>query len=94
MTMKRPESLTDEFLQSLVARVPSTSGGTYKLTEVYTGEVIIALPQSTPADIEAAYVDARVAQTIWATWPLKQAARGDQEVPRAAARQRTRSSST
>ena len=32
--MQRPESLTDAFLESLVARVPSTSGGTWKLTEV------------------------------------------------------------
>jgi succinate-semialdehyde dehydrogenase / glutarate-semialdehyde dehydrogenase len=71
MTLERPQSLTDQFLQSLVARVPSTSGGTWKLTEVYTGEVLVELPQSTPADIEAAYAAAREAQREWAAWPLR-----------------------
>jgi succinate-semialdehyde dehydrogenase/glutarate-semialdehyde dehydrogenase len=70
MTLTRPESITDAFLESLVARVPSTSGGTWKLTEVYTGEVLVELPQSTPADIEAAYAAAREAQQEWAKWPL------------------------
>ena len=67
----RPASLTDDFLRSLVARVPSTAGGTWKLTEVYTGEVLVELPQSTPADIEAAYAAARAAQKEWAAWPVK-----------------------
>jgi aldehyde dehydrogenase (NAD+)/succinate-semialdehyde dehydrogenase/glutarate-semialdehyde dehydrogenase len=71
MTLTRPSALTDTFLQSLVARVPSTSGGTWKLTEVYTGEVLVELPQSTPADIEAAYAAAREAQREWAAWPLR-----------------------
>jgi aldehyde dehydrogenase (NAD+)/succinate-semialdehyde dehydrogenase/glutarate-semialdehyde dehydrogenase len=71
VTTKRPASLTDDFLESLVARVPSTSGGTWKLTEVYTGEVLVELPQSTPADIEAAYAAARGAQREWAQWPLR-----------------------
>ena len=67
----RPATLTDEFLESLVARVPSTGGGTWKLTEVYTGEVLVELPQSTPADIEAAFVAAREAQAEWSQWPLR-----------------------
>jgi succinate-semialdehyde dehydrogenase / glutarate-semialdehyde dehydrogenase len=71
VTPKRPESLTDQFLESLVARVPSTSGGTWKLTEVYTGDVLVELPQSTPDDIEAAYAAAREAQREWAAWPLR-----------------------
>jgi succinate-semialdehyde dehydrogenase/glutarate-semialdehyde dehydrogenase len=71
MTLKRPESLTDDFLESLVARVPSTSGGTWKLTEVYSGEVLVELPQSTAEDIEAAYAAAREAQQEWSTWPLR-----------------------
>ena len=70
MTLQRPSSVTDTFLASLVARVPSTSGGTWKLTEVYTGEVLVDLPQSTPADIERAFVAARAAQREWAQWPL------------------------
>lgn len=68
--MKRPATLTDEFLQRLVARVPSTSGGVWKLTEVFTGEVLVELPQSTPDDIAAAYDAARAAQREWAQWPL------------------------
>ncbi len=69
--LTRPASLTDEFLQRLVARVPSTSGGTWKLTEVYTGEVLVDLPQSTPADIETAFARSREAQQEWSQWPLR-----------------------
>ncbi|GCD90756.1 succinic semialdehyde dehydrogenase [Nocardioides sp. LS1] len=72
MTLTRPASLTDAFLQRLVSRVPSTSGGTWKLTEVYTGDVLVELPQSTPADIEAAYAVARTAQRAWAARPLSE----------------------
>ena len=46
------------------------SGGTWKLTEVYTGEVLVELPQSTPADIERAFATARAAQVEWAARPL------------------------
>src|SRR5580765_5854433 len=72
MTLQRPTSVTDAFLDRLVARVPSTSGGTWKLTEVYTGDVLVELPQSTPADVEAAARAARTAQKQWAAWPLKE----------------------
>src|SRR3954471_19780055 len=72
MALQRPASITDAFLDRLVARWPSTSGGTWKLTEVYTGEVLVELPQSTPADIEAAYATARKAQKEWAARPLKE----------------------
>src|SRR3954449_12382618 len=71
MTLQRPATLTDSFLQGLVARVPSTSGGSWKLTEVYTGELLVELPQSTPSDIEQAFATARAAQAAWAAWPLK-----------------------
>ncbi|WP_244930057.1 succinic semialdehyde dehydrogenase [Nocardioides sp. W7] len=66
----RPASVTDAFLQRLVARIPSTGGGTWRLTEVYTGELLVELPQSTPADIEGAFAAARAAQREWAAWPL------------------------
>jgi succinate-semialdehyde dehydrogenase/glutarate-semialdehyde dehydrogenase len=66
----RPASITDAFLQKLVARVPSSSGATWKLTEVYTGDVLVELPQSTPEDIEQAYAAARKAQHEWTAWPL------------------------
>jgi succinate-semialdehyde dehydrogenase/glutarate-semialdehyde dehydrogenase len=71
MTLQRPASVTDAFLDKLVARVPSTSGGTWKLTEVYTGEVLVELPQSTPVDVERAYAAARAAQREWAARPLE-----------------------
>lgn len=72
MTLQRPASVTDAFLQQLVSRVPSTSGGTWKLTEVYSGEVLVELPQSTPADIEQAFATARAAQVGWARRPLSE----------------------
>src|SRR3954464_5524524 len=70
-TLDRPASISDELLDSITARVVSTGGGVWKLTEVYTGEVITALPQSTPADIETAYARAREAQAEWSQWPVK-----------------------
>ncbi|MCW2793064.1 MAG: Aldehyde dehydrogenase, partial [Nocardioides sp.] len=72
MVLQRPASVTDAFLQQLVARVPSTSGGTWKLTEVYTGEVLVELPQSTPEDIEGAFSAARAAQVEWSARPLSE----------------------
>jgi succinate-semialdehyde dehydrogenase / glutarate-semialdehyde dehydrogenase len=68
---QRPASITDGFLDRLVARVPGSTGATWKLTEVYTGEVLVELPQSTEADIEAAYAEARAAQRLWAQWPVR-----------------------
>src|SRR3954451_23981932 len=72
MAPARPESITTEFLERLVTRVPSTAGGTWKLTEVYSGEVLVELPQSTPADIAAAIATAREAQVAWGALPLKE----------------------
>lgn len=66
----RPASVTDELLERLVSRVPGRKGATWKLTEVYTGEVLVELPQSTPEDIEAAFEEARAAQRLWAQWPV------------------------
>ncbi|WP_249666278.1 succinic semialdehyde dehydrogenase [Nocardioides faecalis] len=67
--VRRPDSVTDELLQRLVSRVRG-SGSTWELTEVYTGETLVELPQSTPADIEAAFAEARAAQELWARWPV------------------------
>jgi aldehyde dehydrogenase (NAD+)/succinate-semialdehyde dehydrogenase/glutarate-semialdehyde dehydrogenase len=71
MSLQRPASVTDDFLRALVARVPSSDGDTWKLTEVYTGELLVELPQSTEADIERAFATARAAQAEWAARPLK-----------------------
>ncbi|MBB4682894.1 succinic semialdehyde dehydrogenase [Amycolatopsis jiangsuensis] len=70
--LTRPASVTGPFLRQLVARVPGSSGETWKLTEVYTGDVLTELPQSTPEDIEQAFATARAAQRKWAATPLKQ----------------------
>ena len=72
MSLQRPASITDAFLERLVARVSSTSGGTWKLTEVYTGDLLVELPQSTTADIERAFAAARAAQVDWAARPLRE----------------------
>jgi succinate-semialdehyde dehydrogenase/glutarate-semialdehyde dehydrogenase len=72
LELTRPASVTDAFLRRLVARVPGSSGTTWKLTEVYTGDALAELPQSTPADIEQAFAVAREAQRKWAATPLKQ----------------------
>lgn len=67
----RPAALTPEFLERLVSRVPGTSGNTWKLTEVYSGDLLVELPQSSPADIEGAFAAAREAQRIWGSWSVK-----------------------
>jgi succinate-semialdehyde dehydrogenase / glutarate-semialdehyde dehydrogenase len=72
MNLQRPASVTDDLLRRLVARVPSSGGGTWRLTEVYTGELLVELPQSTEADIERAFAAARAAQAEWAARPLKE----------------------
>jgi succinate-semialdehyde dehydrogenase/glutarate-semialdehyde dehydrogenase len=72
LELTRPASTTDALLRRLVARVPGSSGATWKLAEVYTGETLVELPQSTPADIEQAFAIAREAQRKWAATPLKQ----------------------
>ncbi|HZJ06386.1 MAG TPA: succinic semialdehyde dehydrogenase [Nocardioidaceae bacterium] len=66
-----PSSITEELLTRLTGQVASSGGDTYKMTEVYTGEVICALPQSRPEDIEQAFATARRAQAVWAAWPLQ-----------------------
>src|SRR4051794_28511114 len=71
MALQRPATLTDSFLEGLVGRVPSTSGGTWKLTEVYTGDLLVELPQSTPDDVAAAYAASREVQQEWAARPLR-----------------------
>ncbi|HET6709175.1 succinic semialdehyde dehydrogenase [Amycolatopsis sp.] len=72
LELTRPASVTDAFLRQLVARVPGSSGATWKLTEVYTGDVLVELPQSTPEDIERAFAVAREAQRKWAATPVKE----------------------
>ncbi len=68
--MSLPASLTDGLLARLTQLVASSGGESHKLTEVYTGEVITALPQSSPEDVAEAFAEARRAQAEWASWPV------------------------
>ena len=70
--MTRPAFVSDKLVQDLVSRVRSTTGSTWKLTEVYTGDLVVELPQSGPEDIAASYDEARAVQARWAQLPLKQ----------------------
>ena len=71
--LTRPASVTPELLARLTARVASDGSRTpWALTEVYTGETLVELPQSTPSDIERAFAEARAAQVRWAATPVKQ----------------------
>lgn len=69
--MSLPASVTDDLLAGLTNRVAASGGDTWKLTEVYSGEVITALPQSTPDDIRDAFRESRRAQAEWSQWSLK-----------------------
>lgn len=69
--MSLPSSITPELLAKLTGMVVSTTGRTYDLVEVYSGDKFCDLPQSSPEDVETAYARARAAQKVWASWPLK-----------------------
>lgn len=68
--MTLPASITKNVLTELTGLVNASGGKTYELLEVYTGDVITALPQSTPNDVVNAFNDARAAQPGWAALPL------------------------
>ena len=68
--MTLPASIDDALLGRLTGMITASGGATHKLTEVYTGEVITALPQSSPADVERAFAEARAVQKEWASWSL------------------------
>jgi succinate-semialdehyde dehydrogenase / glutarate-semialdehyde dehydrogenase len=68
--MSLPARIDEALLKRLTDLVASSGGDTYKMTEVYTGEVITALPQSSAEDIAGAFAEARSAQSEWASWPV------------------------
>jgi aldehyde dehydrogenase (NAD+)/succinate-semialdehyde dehydrogenase/glutarate-semialdehyde dehydrogenase len=68
--MTLPATLTDALLSRLTGMVVSSGGAVHKVTEVYTGEIVTALPQSSPEDVARAYDAARAAQRTWSSWPL------------------------
>jgi aldehyde dehydrogenase (NAD+)/succinate-semialdehyde dehydrogenase/glutarate-semialdehyde dehydrogenase len=69
--MSLPASITPALLEKLTGMVVSTSGRTVPVVEVYTGDSFVDLPQSSPQDVVTAYADARTAQAVWASWPVK-----------------------
>ncbi|MBS2536943.1 succinate-semialdehyde dehydrogenase (NADP(+)) [Catenulispora sp. NF23] len=69
--MGLPSTTPAELLTKLTGMVVSTSGRSHAVTEVYTGEQVVDLPQSDPVDVQTAYATARAAQAVWASWPLK-----------------------
>ncbi|MBO9521188.1 MAG: succinate-semialdehyde dehydrogenase (NADP(+)) [Nocardioidaceae bacterium] len=69
--MSLPSSITPDLLAKLTGMVVSTTSKTVPVVEVYTGEKVVDLPQSSGEDVETAYGEARRAQAIWASWPLK-----------------------
>jgi aldehyde dehydrogenase (NAD+)/succinate-semialdehyde dehydrogenase/glutarate-semialdehyde dehydrogenase len=69
--MSLPASITPALLSRLTGMVVSTSGRSVPVVEVYTGEPFTDLPQSGPEDVVTAYAEARKAQAVWASWPVK-----------------------
>ncbi|MFF0489463.1 succinic semialdehyde dehydrogenase [Nocardia sp. NPDC004068] len=71
-----PPRITQALIDRLTAIVVAGTGGEtrepYPLTEVYTGDVVGALPQSTPGDVAEAAAEARAAQRDWAARPLRE----------------------
>ena len=68
--MTLPASITEELLSKLKGLITSSGASTYDLLEVYTGEVITKLPQSTADDVAKAFEQSRAAQIGWAALPL------------------------
>lgn len=55
----------------LTALVTGDPSDTVPVVEVFTGTVVAHLPQSSPADVAAAFDRARAAQAEWARWPVR-----------------------
>jgi succinate-semialdehyde dehydrogenase/glutarate-semialdehyde dehydrogenase len=60
-------------LKQLVGGITAT-GETAEVTAPFTGEPLVSLPQTTPADVAAAYAAARAAQLAWAATPVRERA--------------------
>ncbi len=70
--MTLPASISDDLLATLTGMIAASGAATYDLVEVYTGDLITKLPQSSPDDVEKAFEQARAAQRDWAATPLRQ----------------------
>ncbi|RDI49416.1 succinic semialdehyde dehydrogenase [Nocardia mexicana] len=58
-------------LADLMSLVTGDRTDTVPVVEVFTGEPVAQLPQSAPADVDAAFARARAAQAEWARWPVR-----------------------
>jgi len=61
-------------VQRLLGGVVATSGETYPTTAPFTGQPVADVPVSSPADVAAAFEQARRAQVEWAATPVRQRA--------------------
>lgn len=71
---KLPPRVTESLINRLTAMVTAGKAGEarepFEMIEVYTGDVVGYLPQSSPEDVKAAAEIARAAQKEWAARPL------------------------
>ncbi|MVU79532.1 aldehyde dehydrogenase family protein [Nocardia sp. ET3-3] len=71
---KLPPRVTESLIDRLTAMVTAGKAGEarepFEMIEVYTGDVVGYLPQSSPEDVKAAAEMARAAQKEWAARPL------------------------
>ncbi|MGV9680262.1 succinic semialdehyde dehydrogenase [Nocardia sp. NPDC003482] len=58
-------------LSGLTALVTGDPNDTIPVVEVFTGETVARLPQSSAADVDTAFAEARAAQADWARWPMR-----------------------
>ncbi|WP_306364357.1 succinic semialdehyde dehydrogenase [Nocardia sp. CC227C] len=72
---KLPPRITESLINRLTATVTAGQAGEprepYEMIEVYTGDIVGELPQSSPDDVRKAVATARAAQREWANWPLE-----------------------
>ncbi|MGV9413765.1 succinic semialdehyde dehydrogenase [Nocardia sp. NPDC003693] len=73
---KLPPRVTESLVNRLTAMVTAGKAGDardpYDMIEVYTGDIVGQLPQSSPEDVRLAVETARAAQAEWARRPLEQ----------------------
>ncbi len=63
-------ALEPEYVETLLGRIPSTSGRTHRHHSPIDGRPLATVPQSDPADVAAAFERARAAQKAWARVPV------------------------
>ncbi|WP_035800915.1 succinic semialdehyde dehydrogenase [Kitasatospora mediocidica] len=69
-----PQSLVSRLARGVTASGPQGPAATVQTTAPLTGALLATLPQSTTADVEAAFATARRAQKAWAALPPRRRA--------------------